>query len=113
MEEGAAGVAELGRVDQHLALDQVPALGVGVDRCPGVDQGVEEAQGPAESEPLGADLEDQEGAVAGRLDVDGDELRILERSVGAYRRVLVLTLRRLPGDQLTGAAGFEPERALG
>jgi hypothetical protein len=46
MEEGAAGVAELGRVDQHLALDQVPAPGVGVDRSPGVNQGVEEAEGP-------------------------------------------------------------------
>ena len=43
VEEGAAGVRELGGVDQHLALDQVPPLGIGVDRRPAVDQGVEEA----------------------------------------------------------------------
>ena len=75
VEEGPPGVAELGRVDEHLALDQVPPLGVGVDRRPGVDQGVEQAQRPAQPEPLGADLEDQEGPVAGGLDVHRDELR--------------------------------------
>ena len=44
MEEGPSGVPELGRVDEHLAFDQVPSLGVGVDRGPGADQGVEEAE---------------------------------------------------------------------
>ena len=78
-----------------------------------MDQGVEEAEGPAEAKPLGADLEDQEGPIAGRLDVHRDELRLVERSIGADRRVVVLAFRRLPSDQLGGAARLEPERAFG
>ena len=109
MEEGPPGVAELGRVDEHLALDQVPALRVGVDRRPGVDQGVEEAQGPTQPEPLGADLEDQEGTVAGGLDVDRDELGFLERGLRANRREVVASLDRLPGDELGSPPGLQPQ----
>jgi hypothetical protein len=98
MKERAPGIAELGRVDEHLALDQVPALGVGVDRRPGVDQGVEQAQGTAQPEPLGADLEDQEGPVAGSLDVHRDELGLLQRRLRADRQEVVATLDRHPGD---------------
>jgi hypothetical protein len=112
MEEGAAGVTELGRVDEHLPLDQVPSLRVGVDRRPGVNQGVEEAQGPTQPEPLGADLEDEEGPVAGGLDVDCDELGHLQRRLRAHRLEVVATFDRLPGDQLGRPPGLEPEPAV-
>jgi hypothetical protein len=36
-EKGAAGVAELGRPDQHRSVDQVAAPGIGIDRRPAVD----------------------------------------------------------------------------
>ena len=107
VEEGPPGVAELGRVDQHLALDQVPPAGVGIDRRPGVDQGVEQPQRTAQPEPLGADLEDQEGPIAGGLDVHRHELGVFKRRVGADRGEVVATVPRLPGDQLGCAAGFE------
>jgi len=113
VEEAAARVAELRRVHQHLAIDQVPALGVGVDRRPRVDQGVEEAQRAAEPEALGADLEDQEGPVAGGLDVDRDVLGLVERSLRADRGEVRLRPRRLPDDQLRRPPGFQPERAAG
>jgi len=109
MEEGAPGVPELRCVDEHLALDQVPALCVGVDRCPGVDQGVEEPERSAEPEPLSADLEDQERPVAGGLDVDRDELGFLERGLRANRREVVASLDRLPGDELGSPPGLQPQ----
>ena len=109
MEEGAPGVPELRCVDEHLALDQVPALCVGVDRCPGVDQGVEEAERSAEPEPLGADLEDQERPVAGGLDVDRDELGLLQRRARADRREVVAPLDGLPCDEPGAPSGLEPQ----
>jgi len=112
MQEGPPSVAELGRVDEHLPLDQVPPLGVGVDRRPGVNQRVEQAQGPAQPKPLGSDLEDQEGPVAGRLDVHGDELGFLQWRLRADRREVVATLDRHPGDELGGPAGLEPQRPV-
>jgi hypothetical protein len=109
VEKGPPGVPELGRVDEHLALDQVPPLGVGIDRRPGVDQGVEEAQRPGQPEPLGADLEDQEGPVASGLDVHRDELGLLQRRLGVDRREVIATLDRLPGDELGSPARLEPK----
>jgi len=106
MEEGAPGVPELRCVDEHLALDQVPALCVGVDRRPGVDQGVEEAERSAEPEPLGADLEDQERPVAGGLDVDRDELGLLQRRARADRREVVAPLDGLPCDEPGAPSGL-------
>jgi len=44
VEERPPGVAELRGVDEHLAFDQVPPLGVGIDRRPGMDEGVEQPQ---------------------------------------------------------------------
>jgi hypothetical protein len=113
VEERSPGVAELRGVHKHLALDQVAALGVGIDRRPGVDEGVEEAQRASEPEALGPDLEDQEGPVAGRLDVDGDVLRLFEKSVRADRREAALISSGLPGDRRRGPAGLELERAPG
>ena len=109
VEERPPGVAELGGVDEHLALDQVAPLGVGIDRCAGVDEGVEQPQRPAQPEALGADLEDQEGPVAGGLDIDGDELGVLQRRLGIDRGIVVATLARLPGDELGGPPGLEPQ----
>ena len=112
MEEGAAGVGELWSVDQHLAPDQVPPLGVGVDRRPAVDQGVEEAQRSAQPEALGADLEHQERPVAGGLDVDGDELRLRQRRVGADRGQLLVPAHRRPIHRLGRPPWLEPQRSL-
>ncbi len=112
VEEGPPGVAELRRIDEHLALDEVPPLGVGVDRRPGVDEGVEETQRPAQPEPLGTDLEDQEGPVAGGFDVHRHELGFLQRRLGADRREVIATLDRLPRDELGSPPGLEPERPL-
>ena len=112
VEEGPPRVAELGRIDEHFALDQVPPLGVGVDRRPGVDEGVEETQRPAQPEPLGTDLEDEEGAVTGGLDVHRHELGLLERRLGADRGEIVPILDRLPGDQLASPARLEPQRPV-
>jgi hypothetical protein len=110
VEESPPGVAELGSAFEHVALDQVAALGVGVDRGSSVDEGVEKAQGAAEAKPLGADLEDQEGPVAGGLDVNRDELRLRQRRVGADRDQVGLG-GRLPGDGFQRAARLESKNA--
>jgi len=110
VEEGPTRVAELGGAFQHLALDQVPALGVGVDGSARVHQGVEEAQGAHQVEALGADLEDQEGPVAGSLDVHRHELRLRQGRVRADGQDLIA--RRLPGDRFDSAAGLEPKKSL-
>jgi len=44
VEERPPGVPELRCVHEHLAFDQVPPLGVGIDRRPGMDEGVEQPQ---------------------------------------------------------------------
>jgi hypothetical protein len=113
VEKGPSCIAELGCVDQHLALDQVPPPGVGIDRSTGVDQGVEQAQRPAQPKPLGADLEDQEGPVPGGLDVHRPELGLLQKRLRADRRIVVAQLGRLPGDELGSPTGLEPKWPLG
>ena len=98
MEEGAARVTEFGRPRQHGALDQVAATRIGVDGRAAVHERVEEGESGVEAETLGPDLEDQEGPVAGGLDVHGDKLRFHERHVGTdSRRVDV---REVPGHGL-------------
>jgi hypothetical protein len=78
-QERPSRIAELGRADEHRAIDVMPLLGVWVDRRAAVDQGVEEGQWAGKLEPLGAELEHKERCVARGLDVDGDELRVVER----------------------------------
>src|SRR5439155_247851 len=73
-QEAAPRVFEFGGADEHRTVDVVALAGVRVDRRAAVDQGVKERQGPVESKALGPDLEDEEGSVAGRLDVEGYEL---------------------------------------
>ena len=82
-EEGRAGVSELGRPGQHRPVNLVALAGVGVDRRPAVDERVEEGERPGQPEALGADLEHEERPVAGRLDVECDELGRIQRRVGA------------------------------
>jgi hypothetical protein len=89
----AARVPELGRADQHRAFDVVAPPRVGVDGGAAVDESVEERERAAEREPLRAHLEHQEGGVAGRLDVQGDELSVLEQRARAH-------LGRVDGDLL-------------
>jgi hypothetical protein len=108
-QKAAADVAELGRADQHGAVDLVPAAGIRVDGSPAVDQRVEKRQGAFQSEALGAHLENQERPVAGGLDVQRHEVSVLERRggshVGGVHRVL------LPLDRRLGAARLHVERS--
>jgi hypothetical protein len=105
----AARVPELGRADQHRAVDVVALARVGVDRRPAVDQGVEERERGVEAKPLGADLEDEKRGVAGRLDVEGDELRVVQgRRAADLGRV---DCDLLPRHGLARAARFEEDRA--
>jgi hypothetical protein len=78
LQERVARVGELGGPDQHVLGDAVPARGVRVDRSAAVDERVEEAQGTRQLEPFGAYLEDEERTVAGRLGVQGHEVRFVE-----------------------------------
>ena len=87
-QESGARSAESGRADQHRAVDLVALLRVAVDRRPGLDQGVEEGERPREFEALGADLDHQEGRVAGGLHVEGDVVGFCEPGVGGDRRAL-------------------------
>ncbi len=43
-EEGPASVAKLRRTDQHRTVDVMSFLGIGIDRCTAVDEGIEERE---------------------------------------------------------------------
>jgi hypothetical protein len=107
-EKPSAHVLELGGADEHRAVDVVSPPGVWVDRRAAVDEGVEEGERLVETEPLGADLEDEERRVAGRLDVEGDELRLVERSLGPDLRRVDRDL--LPRHRSGRAARLEEDR---
>jgi hypothetical protein len=109
-EKGAAGVAELGRPDQHRSVDQVAAPGIGIDRRPAVDEGIEQREGAGEAEPLSTDLEHQEGPVAGGLNVHGDEFGLIEGCGGTGFGSGGCGLRVLPGDRLDRATRLEQNR---
>jgi hypothetical protein len=104
-QEGFARVSELGRADEHLLVDLVPLPRVGVDRGAAPDQGVEEGQRLVQPETLSADLEDQERPVARGFDVEGDELRLLQRRQRAH--VLRVDSDLLPGHWRGGAARLQ------
>lgn len=106
LQKGQAGLAELGRAGEHAALDLVPLAGVGVDRRPGVDQGVEEGQGALEAEAFGADLEHQEGPVARGLDVERGVLSLVKGCVEDHRRQ-VHPVGGLPLDRLERPARLQ------
>ncbi len=104
-QECPARVLELGRPDQHRALNVVTPARVGVDGGAAVDQRVEKGQRAVELEPLGADLEDQERGVAGGLDVQGNVLGFLERGLRFQLRGVDRDL--LPRHRLDRAARLQ------
>src|SRR5207247_9248835 len=85
-QEAPSCVLELGRSDQHRAVDVVTSAGVWVDGRTAVDKRVEERQRAVEPEALGADLEDEERRVAGRLDGERDGMGSTEQGCGGDRR---------------------------
>jgi len=97
-QEATPCVLELGRADEHRAIDVVTSAGVRVDGRAAIDERVEERQRAVEPEALGADLEDEERSVAGCLHVERDELGVIERSLGADLRRVDRDL--LPFDRL-------------
>src|SRR6266567_5125010 len=107
-EEGPPRIPELGRPDEHRPTDVMAAACIWIYRGAAVDQRVEERKRAAELEPLRPDLEDQERSVAGRLDVEGDELGVFERCVRAQLRRIDRDL--LPGHRLRRAARLEHHR---
>jgi hypothetical protein len=92
-QERSPRILELRRPDQHGAVDVVPFARVRVDGRAAVDKGVEKREGALQREPLGADLEDEEGSVAGRLHIERHELSPVERRIAS-------DLGRVDGDLL-------------
>jgi hypothetical protein len=107
-QERASRVPELWRTDEHGTVDVVALARVRVDRRAAVDERVEERERALEREPLGADLEDEERSVAGRLHVERDELSLVERRVAPDLGRVYGDL--LPRHQLGGAARLQIQR---
>jgi hypothetical protein len=107
-QERPTGVAEFGRADQHRTIDVVALFGVRVDRRAAVDQRVEEGKWAGQLESFGAKLENKEWSVAGRLDVDGDELSVIQR--GLWPELRRVDGNLLPWDRLRGSARLEEDR---
>ena len=102
-QESAAGVAELRRADEHRPVDVMAPVGVRVDRSLAVYERVEEGQGAVEPEPFGPDLQYEERRVAGGLDIQRDELRLVQPG---FR----LDLWRVDGDLLPWHRLHRPAR---
>ena len=107
-QESTPRVLEFRRADQHRPIDMMSPFRVGIDGRPAIDQGVEERQRAVEREPLGSQLEDQERSIAGRLDIEGHELRFLESC--ARPNLGRVDCDLLPGHQLSRATGLEVQR---
>jgi hypothetical protein len=110
-EESAARILEHGRADEHRAVDVVAPFRVGVDGRAAVDQGVEEREGALQREALGAQLEHKKRRVAGRLDVEGDELRVIERRQRTHLGRIDRDL--LPGHERRGSARLQEKGPVG
>jgi hypothetical protein len=104
-QEGPPRVPELRGADEHGTVDVVAPARVRIDRRAAVDQRVEEGQRTCEREPLRADLEHQERGVAGRLDVKGNELRVLKLSLGT--ELGSIDRDRLPRHEVDRASRLE------
>ena len=107
-QEGSARVSKLGRADEHGPVDVMTPVRVWVDGCLAVHQRVEEGEGAIELEAFGADLQDEERRVAGRLDIERNELCLIQPGFG-------LDIGRVDGDLLPGhglhrSARFEEDR---
>jgi hypothetical protein len=103
--ERPAHISELRRADQHGAIDLVAPPRIRVDGSPAVDQRVEERQRAVEPESLSPHLENEEWRVAGGLDVEGHELRIVECRVRPELGHVDRDLR--PRHRLDGSARLE------
>jgi hypothetical protein len=108
--ECPAHVPELGCADQHRAIDLVAPARIWVDGSAAVDQRVEERERAVEPEPLGPDLENEEGRIAGRLDVQGHELGVIQLRLRPELGRVDRDLR--PRHRLDGAARLEQDRLL-
>jgi hypothetical protein len=106
--EGPACVAKLRRADQHRPIYVVSLLGIGVDRRTAIDERVEKRQRACELESLGAELEYQKRCVAGRLDVDRDELGLVQHRLRSDVGRIDCDL--FPGDRLRGTSGLQKDR---
>lgn len=104
-QESAPCVLELRRADQHRAVDVVTLARVRVDGRAAVDQRVEEREGAFQGEPLRSDLEDEKRGVAGRLDIERDELRVVE--CGLRTDLGSVNGDLFPGHEFAGAPGLE------
>ena len=104
-QEGAAGVAKLGSADEHRPVDVMAPVRIWVDRSLAVHQRVEEGQRAFEPEAFGADLQDEEWRVAGGLDIQRDELRLVKPRFGLDVRRVDRDL--LPRHRLHRSARFE------
>jgi hypothetical protein len=109
-QESTPGILEHGRADKHGAIDVVPPFRVRVDGRPAVDERVEERERALQRETLRAQLEHEERRVAGRLDVEGDELRLVERRQRTHFGRVDRDL--LPGHERGGSARFQIERLM-
>jgi hypothetical protein len=107
-QERPARVPEFGRPDQHRTIDVMSLLGVGVDGRAAVDERVEKGERSGNLESFGPQLQDQERVVAGRLNVDGDELGIVQWRLRAQLRRIDGDL--LPRDRLRRPARLEEDR---
>ena len=81
---------------------------VGVDRRAAIHERVEKCKRTVETESLGTQLKDQERRIAGRLDVDGDELGVLQP--GLRRQLGCIDGDLFPRYRLRCAARFEKDR---
>jgi hypothetical protein len=104
-------VAEFRRSNQHRPVDVMTLPGIGIDRRPAIDEGVEEGMRARKLESLGAQLQHEERGVACRFDVDGDELRIVQQRLRA--ELWRVDGNFLPGDRLRRPARLQVERLQG
>ena len=106
--EGPARVTKLRRADQHRPVYVMSFFGVRVNGCAAIDERVEKRKWARQLESLGAELEHQKGCVTGRLDIDGDELRLVQPGLRTEVRRIDCDL--LPGHRFRGAPGLQEER---
>jgi hypothetical protein len=107
-EEGPSRISKLRRADQHRTIDVMSLLGVRVDWRAAVDKRVEEGKRARQLESFSAKLQDQEGRIACRFDIDGDELRVVKARLRADLGRIDGDL--LPGHELRCAARLEKDR---
>ena len=104
-EECASRVLEDRRADQHRAVDVVTPARVRVDGRAAIDKRVEEGQRAVQAKSLSPQLEHEKRRVARGLDVEGHELRFVQRRLRAHFGRVDSDL--LPGHRGGRATGLE------